>query len=256
MGNFSDKLISIIDKSAKKAQEVIEEASNSFDEMNWNEKLDDIKACKDRIIRRGNEWLREFDGLMEKVKDTFKDFTVTVPFDKDNGEQISYDFTEDGKYIVINVSFADDSIERTNRTKLRLPEDCDTEHCTMTINKTHKLAVFTIPKKEPTDDVREEEAETESESDSEISESVEDMELIQFEDADEQQAEQEAPTPQVEEEPQEQPQEEADEREVNEELARRLEANLAKVRRSTRTAYKPAPKTRKKTSATQTEILP
>ena len=117
-----------------------------------------LNEKKKELIKRGNELFGDFAELLKQVKESLTDFSVTVPFDESIGEKISYE-VKDGK-LEIEVSYADESQTRSNKTSVVIPTNCDLEQVSFTSNSTLKTATVTIPKKviEP---IKEEAAPTE-----------------------------------------------------------------------------------------------
>ena len=123
-----------------------------------NAQIEYFNEKKKELIKRGNELFGDFAELLKQVKESLTDFSVTVPFDESIGEKISYE-VKDGK-LEIEVSYADESQTRSNKTSVVIPTNCDLEQVSFTSNSTLKTATVTIPKKviEP---IKEEAAPTE-----------------------------------------------------------------------------------------------
>ena len=159
MKDFKSKLLGLIDNGASQAKSLIESFNDVVDSFDMNAQIEYFNEKKKELIKRGNELFGDFAELLKQVKESLTDFSVTVPFDESIGEKISYE-VKDGK-LEIEVSYADESQTRSNKTSVVIPTNCDLEQVSFTSNSTLKTATVTIPKKviEPT---KEEAAPTEN----------------------------------------------------------------------------------------------
>ena len=156
MKGFKDRLLSIIDSSARQARELVNGVSDSIDNFDWNAQLDFLAEKRDSLIERGNSLLKDFGDLLKQVKDSFNDFSVTVPFDESIGEKL--DFSIDGNKLKVVVTYNDETSARSNETTVVIPDNCDITRVTKTINAVAKTATIGIPKVIPTGEVKEKEA--------------------------------------------------------------------------------------------------
>jgi hypothetical protein len=158
MKDFKNKLLGLIDNGASQAKSLIESFNDVVDSFDMNAQIEYFNEKKKELIKRGNELFGDFAELLKQVKESLTDFSVTVPFDESIGEKISYE-VKDGK-LEIEVSYADESQTRSNKTSVVIPTNCDLEQASFTSNSTLKTATVTIPKKviEP---IKEEAAPTE-----------------------------------------------------------------------------------------------
>lgn len=158
MKDFKSKLLGLIDNGALQAKSLIEDFNDVVDSFDMNAQIEYFNEKKKELIKRGNELFGDFAELLKQVKESLTDFSVTVPFDESIGEKISYE-VKDGK-LEIEVSYADESQTRSNKTSVVIPTNCDLEQISFTSNSTLKTATVTIPKKviEP---IKEEAAPTE-----------------------------------------------------------------------------------------------
>ena len=158
MKDFKSKLLCLIDNGASQAKSLIESFNDVVDSFDMNAQIEYFNEKKKELIKRGNELFGDFAELLKQVKESLTDFSVTVPFDESIGEKISYE-VKDGK-LEIEVSYADESQTRSNKTSVVIPTNCDLEQVSFTSNSTLKTATVTIPKKviEP---IKEEAAPTE-----------------------------------------------------------------------------------------------
>ena len=145
MKDFKSKLLGLIDNGASQAKSLIESFNDVVDSFDMNAQIEYFNEKKKELIKRGNELFGDFAELLKQVKESLTDFSVTVPFDESIGEKISYE-VKDGK-LEIEVSYADESQTRSNKTSVVIPTNCDLEQISFTSNSTLKTATVTIPKK-------------------------------------------------------------------------------------------------------------
>ena len=132
MRGFRDTLLSVIDSSAKKARDLVNGIGESIDNFDWDAQLDFFAEKRDSLIERGNSLLKDFGELLKQVKDSFNDFSVTVPFDESIGEKL--DYTIDGNKLKVVVTYNDETSSRSNETTVIIPANCDVTKVTKTIN--------------------------------------------------------------------------------------------------------------------------
>lgn len=144
MGNLKDKLLSIIDNGAVAAKSMIDTMNETMNSIDWNAQLDSLMVVKDSLMERGSKLVDEFNELMKRVKDNIADFEVIVPFDESLGEKFSY--TINGDKLEIVVSYKDENVERSNKTTVNIPQNCDTEKATQKYNSLNKTMAVIIPK--------------------------------------------------------------------------------------------------------------
>ena len=140
MKNWKDTFLSLIDNGAEQAKSFVEMV-NSFD---WDTKVDYLKEYRDNLIEKGNDLVKSFTDLLKQVKDSLTDFSVTVPFDESIGEKLSYEIN--GSKLVIEVTYSDETSERSNKTSVVIPSNCDLEKISHTVNAALKTATIIIPK--------------------------------------------------------------------------------------------------------------
>jgi hypothetical protein len=140
-----DKMLSLIDSSALQAKNLVETINDTFGKINFDNHLSYLAEKRDSLIERGNSLMKDFGDLLKQVKDSFTDFSVTVPFDEEAGETLEY--SVEGDKLTVEVKFQDDNTVRENKTVVTIPEKCDTSKINKTLNKVTKTAVISIPKK-------------------------------------------------------------------------------------------------------------
>lgn len=151
-----DKMLSLIDSSASQAKNLVDSINDTFEKIDFDSSMNFLSAQRDSLIERGNSLLKDFGDLLKQVKESFNDFSVTVPFDEDLGETLEYE-VKDGK-LTVEVKFEDETQNRSNKTVVVIPANCDTSKVNKTINKVTKTAVISIPKRIETGEGRENEA--------------------------------------------------------------------------------------------------
>ena len=140
-----DKMLSLIDSSALQAKNLVDTINDTFGKINFDNHLSYLAEKRDSLIERGNSLMKDFGDLLRQVKDSFTDFSVTVPFDEEAGETLEY--SVEGDKLTVEVKFQDDNTVRENKTVVTIPENCDTSKINKTLNKVAKTAVISIPKK-------------------------------------------------------------------------------------------------------------
>lgn len=138
-------MLSLIDSSAQQAKSLVDVINDTFDKIDFDSSMDFLAEKRDSLLERGNSLLKDFGELLKQVKDSFNDFSVTVPFDEELGEVLEYKV--DGDKLTVEVKFEDETSSRSNKTVVVIPANCDTSKVNKTINKVTKTAVISIPKK-------------------------------------------------------------------------------------------------------------
>ena len=142
---FRDRMLSLIDSSAQQAKSLVDVINDTFDKIDFDSSMDFLAEKRDSLLERGNSLLKDFGELLKQVKDSFNDFSVTVPFDEELGEVLEYKV--EGDKLTVEVKFEDETSSRSNKTVVVIPANCDTSKVNKTINKVTKTAVISIPKK-------------------------------------------------------------------------------------------------------------
>ena len=144
MGTFRDSVLSLIDSSAQHAKNLVDTINDTFERIDFDSSMNFLSEKRDSLIERGNSLLKEFGDLLKQVKDSFNDFSVTVPFDESLGETLEYSI--DGDKLTVEVKFNDETSSRCNKTVVIIPANCDTTRVSKTINNVAKTATIAIPK--------------------------------------------------------------------------------------------------------------
>lgn len=140
-----DRMLSLIDSSASQAKSFVDVINDTFEKIDFDSSLEFLAEKRNALMERGNSLLKDFGDLLKQVKDSFEDFSVTVPFDEELGETLEYSI--EGNRITVEVKFEDETSARCNKTTVVFPENCDTTKVNKTINKVTKTAVISMPKK-------------------------------------------------------------------------------------------------------------
>ena len=143
-----DKMLSLIDSSAIQAKNLVDTINDTFEKINFDNHLSYLAEKRDSLIERGNSLMKDFGDLLKQVKDSFTDFSVTVPFDEEAGETLECSIK--GNELIVEVNFRDETTSRSNKTIVNIPDNCDTSKVRKTVNNVTKTAVISIPKKDDT----------------------------------------------------------------------------------------------------------
>jgi len=144
MKGFRETLLSAIDSSARRARDLVNSVGESIDNFDWNDQLDFFNEKKNALLERGNSLLKDFGELLKQVKESFNDFSVTVPFDESIGEKL--DFSINGNKLKVVVTYEDETSTRSNETVVVIPANCDVNKVSKVVNTVTKTATISIPK--------------------------------------------------------------------------------------------------------------
>ena len=156
MANLKERLLGLIDNGTSAALTLVDRMNETINSIDWDEQFESLNTVKDSLLKKGNELLGEFNELMKQVKNNISDFEVTVPFDESLGEKFESKI-EDGK-LIVEVTFKDEHTERSNKTAVTIPQNCDIEKKTEKYNAVTKTMTVIIPKviNEPKEETKEE----------------------------------------------------------------------------------------------------
>lgn len=154
MANLKERLLGLIDNGTSAALSLVDKMNETINSIDWDEQFESLNTVKDSLLKKGNELLGEFNELMKQVKNNISDFEVTVPFDESLGEKFESRI-EDGK-LIVEVTFKDEHTERSNKTAVTIPQNCDIEKKTEKYNAVTKTMTVIIPKviNEPKEEVK------------------------------------------------------------------------------------------------------
>ena len=144
MGNFKERLLSLVDTGASRAMDLFDTMNETINSIDWDAQFNSLNEMKDSFIKRGNELLGEFNELMKQVKNNLTDFEVTVPFDETLGEKFSY--AVEGNKLTVEVTYKDETSERCNKTTVVIPEKCDMDKLSTKKDMVRKTVTIIIPK--------------------------------------------------------------------------------------------------------------
>ena len=160
MANFKEKLLGLMDNGVTQAMKLVDTIQETMDGIDWDEQFESLNSVKESLLKKGNDLLGEFNELVKQVKNNISDFEVTVPYDEAIGEK--FEKSVDGNKLTIEVTFKNETSERSNKTTVIIPSNCDVEKMTLKHNAVNKTMTVIIPKSfEETSD-KEEEKKTEA----------------------------------------------------------------------------------------------
>lgn len=156
MANLKERLLGLIDNGASQAVNLINSMSDTINSIDWDSQFDSLNEMKDSLLKKGNELLGDFNELMKRVKDNITDFEVIVPYDMSIGEKFDHKI-ENGK-LIVEVTYKDEVSERSNKTSVNIPQNCDVDKLTTRYNAVNKTMTVIIPKVivEPKEEPKEE----------------------------------------------------------------------------------------------------
>jgi len=147
MKDWKNKFLSLIDSATNQVKTAVDSVNDMVNSFDWDAQAEYFDKMRKNLVKRTNELYNNFTELLKQVKDSLTDFSVTVPFDESIGEKLHYE-VKDGK-LVIEVTYSDETSERSNMTAVVIPENCDLEKISHTVNAALKTATITIPKVVP-----------------------------------------------------------------------------------------------------------
>lgn len=157
MANLRETLLGLVETSTRQTKNILDSVNETFNSIDWDAQIKTFNDMKDSFLKKSNELLGDFNELLKEVKNNITDFEVTVPFDEALGEKFEYSI-EDGK-LIVEVSFKDENTERSNKTTVNIPQNCDIEKVSTKCNTLNKTMTVVIPKVivEPKEEKKEEE---------------------------------------------------------------------------------------------------
>ena len=144
MENFKERLLSLIDNGATNAMSLFDTMNKTIDSIDWDAQFESLNTMKDSLLKKGEELMGEFNELMKQVKNNISDFEVIVPFNEAIGENM--DGKVDGDKLTVEVTYEDENSSRSNKTTVKIPQNCDVEKMTQKYNKENKTMTISIPK--------------------------------------------------------------------------------------------------------------
>ena len=144
MANLKERLLGLIDSGTAAAMDFVDRRNETIDSIDWDAQLDSLIEMKDSLIEKGNSLRKDFTELMKQVKNNISDFEVTVPFDEALGEK--FEATVENGKLIVEVTFKDENTERSNKTVVTIPQNCDVDKKTEKYNAVTKTMTVIIPK--------------------------------------------------------------------------------------------------------------
>lgn len=144
MANLKETLLGLVDVSARQTKNLIDSMNETINSIDWDAQVKTLSEMKDSFLKKSNEILGEFNDLLKEVKNNITDFEVIVPYDMSIGEK--FDHKVEGDKLIVEVTFEDEKCERSNKTTVTIPQNCDTEKLTTRYNAVNKTMTVIIPK--------------------------------------------------------------------------------------------------------------
>ena len=144
MANLKETLLGLVDVSARQTKNILDSMNETFNSIDWDSQIKTFNDMKDSFLKKSNEILGEFNDLLKEVKNNITDFEVIVPYDMSIGEK--FDHKIEGNKLIVEVTFEDENSERSNKTTVTIPQNCDVEKLTTRYNSVNKTMTVIIPK--------------------------------------------------------------------------------------------------------------
>lgn len=144
MGNLKERLLSLIDNGATVATSLFDSMNETINSIDWDAQFDSMIEKKNSLMKKFDGMMSEFGELMKQVKNSITDFEVSVPFDKASGEEFKCNV--DGNKLIVEVTFKNENTERSNKTTVMIPQNCDVEKLSTKYNAANKTMTVVIPK--------------------------------------------------------------------------------------------------------------
>jgi hypothetical protein len=142
--DFRKSLLALVDSTSRRAASMIGDFNDTIQTLDWDNQMSYLRERRRELIERGNELLSDLSDYMKQVKESIKDFSVTVPCDTKNGEKLEYSI--DGDTLTIEVKFEDEHTSKHNKMSVRIPKNSDVKNVKATFDKEACTATISIPK--------------------------------------------------------------------------------------------------------------
>lgn len=137
---FKDKLLQFIDNGAEQAKNFV----NTIDDIDWEAQIETISVQKDALLKKGGELFDEMIEAFKQMKESYSDFEIVLPYDRNKGEKMQYNVS-DGK-LHIKLTYKDDRRTKEQVESYEIPEGCDIEQLKVKVSDENKTVTFTIPR--------------------------------------------------------------------------------------------------------------
>lgn len=141
---LKEKILGLVDNGVSQTMSMLNEVDKTISKIDWDKQFKFLNEKKDSILKKGDELLNEFSDLMKQVKVSVSDYEVSIPYDASIGEK--FDYSIDGNKLNIEVSFEDETSERSNKVRITIPEGLDVKNVTTKRDDSHKTMTVIIPK--------------------------------------------------------------------------------------------------------------
>jgi hypothetical protein len=153
MNSLKKRLLNLVDETAVQAKGIIDDFNTMIDDINWENHIttasEFVREKKKVLTVKANDLLSDLSDLVKEIKNNLTDFTATVAFDEDGGEEMTHEVITDestnASKLVVKVSYTDETTSRENMTSVTIPKECSLDY-TVSVNKQAKTATFTFPK--------------------------------------------------------------------------------------------------------------
>lgn len=144
MANLKETLLGLVDVSTRQTKNLIDSMNETINSIDWDAQVKTLNDMKDSFLKKSSEILGEFNDLLKEVKNNITDFEVIVPYDMAIGEK--FDHKIEGDKLIVEVTFEDEKCERSNKTTVTIPQNCDVEKLVTRYNAVNKTMTVIIPK--------------------------------------------------------------------------------------------------------------
>lgn len=144
MANLKETLLGLVETSTRQTKNILDSVNETFNSIDWDAQIKTFNDMKDSFLKKSNELLGDFNELLKEVKNNITDFEVIVPYDMAIGEK--FDHKVEGNKLIVEVTFEDEKCERSNKTTVTIPQNCDVEKLVTRYNAVNKTMTVIIPK--------------------------------------------------------------------------------------------------------------
>lgn len=145
MKDFKEVLLKAVDDAMQQASETIVNFNNVFDTIDFDSYFDIFNQKKDVVLAKGNALLGSFNDFVDTVKNAVNGIYVTLPFNKDAGDNLSV-LTKNG-VLTVEVTNEDGQNYSKHSSTVSIPDDCDPSGVETFFDKVLKTVTVVVPKK-------------------------------------------------------------------------------------------------------------
>lgn len=144
MKDFTRKVLALVERQADQAKKLIDAASSAIETFDLEGEIASIMEKKEVVLSKSRELMNEVNEFFKSVKSYMSDFVVSIPFDREKGEEVRMDVTDGMAVITVTFNSEDESYRRTKRETI--PDGFDAENAELVIDETKGMASIVIPK--------------------------------------------------------------------------------------------------------------